>query len=132
MCACTVRAKTGCCPLHLLRPPFTLKTVAKTDSTNLRLYWHLGTVIFNWECSVRQLRIHAPDTGRNIGVDGKGFITANEWHDIHWEIRPASMRLVVDGELRFEGEGNWGQIQAPVGIGPCFGSTVTVRSLVVE
>jgi len=85
----------------------------------------------NWECSVRQLRLHAPDTGRNIGIDGKGFITANEWHDIHWEIRPASMRLTVDGELRFEGEGSWGQIQAPVGIGPCFGSTLTVRSFVV-
>jgi hypothetical protein len=29
------------------RPPFTVKTVAKTDSTNLRLYWHVGEVIFN-------------------------------------------------------------------------------------
>src|SRR5262249_51205389 len=33
------------------RPPFTIKTVAKTDSTNLRLYWHVGEIIFNWECS---------------------------------------------------------------------------------
>jgi hypothetical protein len=27
------------------RAPFTLRTVAKTDSTNLRLYWHVGEII---------------------------------------------------------------------------------------
>jgi hypothetical protein len=45
------------------RPPFTVKTVAKTDSTNLRLYWHVGEVIFNWECSIRRLKVHDPSTG---------------------------------------------------------------------
>jgi len=34
---------------RVFRAPFTLRTIAKTDSTNLRLYWHLGEVILNWE-----------------------------------------------------------------------------------
>ena len=36
--------------------PFTFRVVGKTDSTNLRMHWHRGELIFNWECSVRELR----------------------------------------------------------------------------
>jgi hypothetical protein len=42
------------------------------------------------------------------------------------------MRVLVDGKLRFERSGDWGSIEAPAAIGPCFGSTVTVRSFAVE
>ena len=44
-------------------PPFTVTTIARTDSTNLRLYWHVGEIIFNWEVSIRRLKIHDPETG---------------------------------------------------------------------
>ena len=108
-----------------------LTAVAKTDSTNLRLYWHLGEVILNWECSVRQLRVHLPDTGRQCGIENQGFISVDEWHEIVWEIGRDAMRVLVDGEPRFEGEGQFAAIEAPVAIGPCFGSTVTVRSFAV-
>jgi hypothetical protein len=114
------------------RPPFTVKTIAKTDSTNLRLYWHVGEVIFNWENSVRCLKVHDPEKGCWWDAADRGFLTGNEWHEIAWEILPASMRVLVDGELRFEHVGRWGEIEAPVAIGPCFGSTVTVRSFRVE
>ena len=114
------------------RPPFTIKTVAKTDSTNLRLYWHVGEVIFNWECSIRRLKVHDPITGRWWDAEGEGFIEVNQWHEIAWEILPTSMRVLVDGTLRFERSGDWGHIEAPVAIGPCFGSAVTVRSFTVE
>ncbi len=113
------------------RPPFVLRATAKTDSTNLRLYWHLGEIILNWECSIRQLRVHFPDTGRQCGLEDQGFITVDQWHDIVWEIGRDTMRVLVDGETRFEGEGQFGAIEAPLAIGPCFGSTVTVRSLAV-
>jgi hypothetical protein len=116
----------------LFRAPFTITTVARTDSTNVRLYWHLGEVIFNWECSVRQLRVHDPGTGKQYGVEDAGFITVDQWHEIVWEVEPGSMRLLVDGQPRFERDGDWGRIEAPLAIGPCFGSTVTVRSFVVE
>lgn len=59
--------------------PFTLRLVAKTDSTNLRLYWHR-----------------------------------------------------VDGRPRFACEGTYGRIDAPLAVGPCFGSTVTVREFAVR
>jgi hypothetical protein len=114
------------------RPPFTVKTVAKTDSTNLRLYWHVGEVIFNWECSIRRLKVHDPATGQWWDAEDEGFIEVNQWHEIVWEISPNSMRVLVDGKLRFERSGDWGGIEAPVAIGPCFGSTVTVRSFAVE
>ncbi len=117
---------------EVFRAPFTLRTVAMTDSTNLRLYWHLGEIILNWECSVRQLRVHDPETGRQYGIDDAGFITSGQWHEVDWEINPDSMRLLVDGRLRYEQEGKYGNIEAPLAIGPCFGSTVTVRSFSVE
>jgi hypothetical protein len=114
------------------RPPFTVAAVAKTDSTNLRLYWHVGEVIFNWEVSIRRLKVHDPETGRWWDGEDQGFITVDQWHEIRWEIQPTSMRVVVDGQLRFERSGNWSAIDAPVAIGPCFGSAVTVRSFRVE
>jgi len=117
---------------QVFRAPFTLKTVARTDSTNLRLYWHLGEIILNWECSVRQLRVHDPASGKQRGIEGAGFITVDQWHEVVWEIKSDSMRLLVDGELRCDQEGEYGLIEAPLAIGPCFGSTVTVRSFVVE
>jgi len=116
----------------VFRAPFTLKTVARTDSTNVRLYWHLGEIILNWECSIRQLRFHDPGTGRQTGIQDVGFIAVDRWHEIVWEVKPSSMQLLVDGELRYECNGEWGSIEAPLAIGPCFGSTVTVQSFVVE
>ena len=117
---------------ELFRPPFTVKTVAMTDSTNLRLYWHVGEVIFNWEVSIRRLKVHDPATGMWWDADDQGFIAVDQWHEIVWDVTPRSMRVLVDGVLRFERDGDWGQIEAPVAIGPCFGSAVTVRSFVVE
>lgn len=117
---------------ELFRPPFTVRTVAKTDSTNLRLYWHVGEVIFNWENSIRRLKVHDPETGRWWDADNEGFVEVNQWHEILWEIKPSSMRVLVDGTLRFEHGGDWGNIEAPVAIGPCFGSTVTVRSFMID
>src|SRR6516165_9050205 len=78
------------------RPPFTVTTVAKTDSTNLRLYWHVGEVIFNWECSIRCLKVHDPGTGRWLHAENKGFIEVDRWHEIAWEVNPSSMRVLVD------------------------------------
>jgi hypothetical protein len=116
----------------VFRAPFTLKTVAKTDSTNLRLYWHLGEIILNWECSVRQLRVHDPATGKQRGIEDAGFITADQWHEVVWEIKTDSMRLLVDGQQRFDQAGQYENVEAPLAIGPCFGSTVTVQSFLVE
>ena len=117
---------------QVFHAPFSLKAVAKTDSTNLRLYWHLGEIILNWECSVRQLRVHDPGTGKQRGIEDAGFITVDQWHEIEWEIKTDSMRLLVDGQLRYEQEGEYENITAPLAIGPCFGSAITVKSFIIE
>ena len=114
------------------RAPFTLRAVAKTDSTNLRLYWHLGEIILNWECSVRELRVHDPGTGRQIGIEDRGFIEVGVWHEIVWRIDAGAMSLVVDGEERFTCNGDYAAVDAPLAIGPCFGSTVVVREFSVS
>jgi hypothetical protein len=113
------------------KPPFRFRAVAMTDSTNLRLYWHIGEVIFNWECSIRELRVHDPATREQWGIKDQGFLTPGEWHEVIWEIHPTSMQVIADGRQRFACEGEYGGITAPVAIGPCFGSTVTVRELEV-
>ena len=116
---------------RLFRAPFTLRAIARTDSTNLRLYWHLGEIIFNWECSVRQLRVHDPATGKQRGLDDQGFVTPGDWHEIVWTVERNSMRVLVDGQVRVAADGEYSGIEAPLAIGPCFGSTVTVRELTV-
>jgi hypothetical protein len=113
------------------RAPFAFRVIGKTDSTNLRMHFHKGELIFNWECSVHELRVHDPATGEQHGLMDKGFITTNEWHDIVWEIALDRMRVLVDGEVRFEGEGDYSGIESAPSVGPCFGSTVTVREFSV-
>ena len=45
------------------RAPFAFRVVGRTDSTNLRMHWHRGELIFNWDarcgscaCMIRQRR----------------------------------------------------------------------------
>ena len=113
------------------RPPFVFRVVGKTDSTNLRMHFHRGELIFNWECSVRELRVHDPATAEQHSLPNKGFINTSEWHEISWEIRLDSMRIVVDGDVRFETKGDYSGIQSAPSVGPCFGSTVSVREFSV-
>jgi hypothetical protein len=113
------------------RPPFAFRVVGKTDSTNLRMHFHKGELIFNWECSVRELRVHDPATGEQHGLKDRGFITTNEWHDIVWEIGLSRMRVIVDGEVRYEEAGDYRGIESAPSVGPCFGSAVTVREFSV-
>ena len=109
------------------RAPFIFRVVGKTDSTNLRMHWHRGELIFNWECSVRELRVHDPATAKQHGLEDKGFITTTDWHEIVWEIHLDRMRVIVDGEVRFEGPGDYSGIVSTPSVGPCFGSTISIR-----
>jgi hypothetical protein len=113
------------------KPPFVFRVVGKTDSTNLRMHFHRGELIFNWECDVRELRVHDPATAEQHGLKGKGFIVTNEWHEIAWEIRLDRMRVVVDGEARYEGPGDYSGIESAPSVGPCFGSAIAVREFTI-
>ena len=116
----------GVAPM-VCRPPFVFRVVGKTDSTNLRMHFHRGELIFNWEMNVRELRANDPATGEQTGVTDKGFISTNEFHDIAWEIRLDRMRVIVDGEVRFERQGDYSGIESTPSVGPCFGSAISIR-----
>jgi hypothetical protein len=109
------------------RPPFVFRVVGTTDTTNLRMHFHRGELIFNWECDVRELKVFDPASAEDRSVKNKGFIATNEWHEISWEIQRDRMRVVVDGEVRFEGAGDYSGIESAPSVGPCFGSAISVR-----
>jgi hypothetical protein len=112
---------------QVYRAPFTLHVIGATNSTNLRLYWHRGEVILNWECSINELRIHDPGSNGRAGIEGKGFIEPGKMHDILWQVKLDGMTLIVDGETRYACSGSYGGIESAIGVGPCFGSKVTIR-----
>jgi hypothetical protein len=115
------------------KPPFALRVNAKTDSTNLRLYYNrVGVLIFNWECNENELRIHDPATGEQEGVADQGKIEPGKYHDIVWEVYPNGMRVLVDGKERARRRGNYERLEGSLGIGPAWGSVVTVKSFQVE
>ena len=109
------------------RAPFASRVVGRTDSTNLRMHWHRGELIFNWECSVRELRVHDPATAEQHGIKDGGFIAPADWHEIVWEIGLDRMRVIVDEEVRFEAPGDYSGIESAPSVGPCFGSTISIR-----
>jgi hypothetical protein len=75
-------------------------------------------MIFNWECNVRELRVHDPATAEQHGLKDSGFIVPNAWHEIS-EIRLDGMRVIVDGEVRFERSGDYAGIESALSVGPC-------------
>jgi hypothetical protein len=113
------------------RAPFTFRVVGRTDSTNLRMHWHGGELIFNWECNVRELRVHDPATNEQHGLKDKGFLTTSDWHEVVWEIRVDRMRVIVDGAVLFETQGDYAGIEAAPSVGPCFGSTISLRECTI-
>jgi hypothetical protein len=114
------------------RPPFSLHLKVKTDSRNLRLYYHLGVLIFNWEGNEDELRIHDPATAAQEGVANQGRITPEKYHNVVWTIYPDGMRIHVDGAERFRRRGNYEKLEAAIGIGPAFGSVITLESFRVK
>ena len=112
-------------------PPLIIRTRAKTDALNLRLSFGSGIVIFNWEVNPAELRVHDPANGRVNAIAGKGRILPNEWHDVVWEIARTGMRVIVDGQIRFQCSNDYSKLDATAGIGT-FLSQLKVASFVVE
>jgi hypothetical protein len=114
-------------------PPFALRVNAETDSRNLRLYYgHDGELIFNWEGNEDELRIHDPATGEQQGVPNQGRIEPDKYHDVVWEMYANGMRVLVDGKERARRRGHYERLEAALGVGPAFGSVVTIQSFRVE
>lgn len=120
--------------------PLKISLTAKTDSTNIRLYYGLGEVIFNWECGLNQMRLHDPLTAAQFGYDALGYIEPDYFAQIVWELGLDVMRITVDGKVRFESSDvpylqnieEAKQILSSVGVGSAWGSKVTITKLDVE
>ena len=120
--------------------PLRIEAVAKTDSTNLRLHFSKGHIVFNWEASPGQMACYEPVYGHPFTVKEQGQVPEDTWVRVTWVIREDHMQVLVDDELRYANKGETGDefhrinyrgLMGPVGIGPEWGSTVTVRSLSV-
>jgi hypothetical protein len=114
------------------KPPFTVKIKVQTDSTNIRLYYNKGRIIFNWECRQDELRVEDILTSQFLAVAGKGFLKPNKMHDIIIEVQKDSIILKADGKECYKGKGDYKDIEAPVGIGPCLGSKITVKEFIID
>jgi len=121
--------------------PLRIDATVKTDSTNIRLYYIKGEVIFNWECNPGELRIHDVITGNNYGYHGKGGVPKDEYVDIAWVIGKRRMEVFVNGEPRLQ-EDSYPYmgllmlepdrvICESVRISAAWGSAVTVKALTV-
>lgn len=111
--------------------PFTIRTWAKTDGLNLRLYCGKGMVIFNWEPNPGELRVHDPISAVASAVGDRGRIVPNEWHEIAWEILSGGMRISVDGQVRFQNRKDYSKFESSAAIGPYL-SKLTIASFTVE
>lgn len=111
------------------KPPFRLQVRASTDTTNIRLYYRSHLAILNWEVNPQELRMHYPGTGASTGIGGKGNIPVNVLCDIEVDVLTDKVILRVNGETRGELIANNTGLEGPVGIGPAFGSVVTVESM---
>ena len=66
-------------------------------------------------------------TAEQHGIKDKGFIATTDWHEIVWEVWLDRMRVIVDGEVRFDESGDYSGIESAPSVGPCFGSTISIR-----
>jgi hypothetical protein len=112
-------------------PPFVIRTRAKTESRNLRVYCGDGFVILNWEVNPLEMRVRDPLNKHDAGVSGKGLILPNTWHDIVWAVTTNGMSFSVDGQVRYQNRNDYRALNAWAGIGAAW-SKVTVDYFAVS
>lgn len=112
------------------KPPFRIQARVTTDSTNIRFYYNNNTLsIFNWEMNPRELRVHEPKTNRNMGFRDKGELERNKLHDIEIDVLDNEIKVKADRQRLVEVPADNTGLDGPVGIGPAFGSTLTLESM---
>jgi hypothetical protein len=113
------------------KPPVEILIEAKTHTTNLRIGYAARQVIFNWEHIGDELRIDGgPAGGKHKG--GAGAIPRDKYVLIRWLVTPTKQSIFVDGQLRYEHEGDYSTIDSPVSVFGAEGSEVTVKSIKVK
>lgn len=115
------------------KPPVDILIEAKTDSTDLRLGYAANEVIFNWGQGRNILRMSGGPAGMQNKA-GAGLIPTNKYVTFRWLVSPTKQQIYVNGQLRFEHEGDYSKIDNPISVfpSPSSGSEVTVRTIKVR
>jgi hypothetical protein len=113
------------------KPPVEITIEAKTNSTNLRMSYAAGAVIFNWERNRSELRVDGGPAGGKH-KPGAGSIPTNKYVTIRWVVTPTHQSIDVDGDRRYEHTGDYSKINAPVAVFCAEGSEVHVKSIKVQ
>ena len=118
--------------------PIRIDLTAKTNDTNIKLYYGLSEIIFNWECNQDELLVQDL-TGSRYSYPKKGYVSIDEYVDITWIIHTSYMKILLNNKEILHNE-NFPYIFALkndldkktaeyVRVGSAMGSTITVKSL---
>ena len=115
--------------------PLMIEAIAKTDSTNLRLHFAKGHIIFQLGGCARADGVLRTGLRPCVSRERtRGRVHEDTWVKITWVLGENQMQVLVDDELRYTNAGETGDdfhpvnyrgLFGPVGIGPAWGSTVT-------
>jgi len=108
--------------------PFKAQIVAKTDSTNIRIHYNKGRVIFNWESNPDNLRFHSFTNDKLSPFAGQGRLAPNQWATIELVVTDTDAEVLVDGKSRGKIADNFRGMKSRLGIQNACGSVVTVKS----
>jgi hypothetical protein len=114
------------------KSPVSIKAKVKPIGSNVRFHYGKGMIIFNWEVRPRELRIHCPGLSKKqkgTGVQGKGHLSRDAWHDIEWRIENDRMTVWADGELRSESVRSFPELNSPLAIGSALDGSFILESL---
>jgi len=115
----------------LYKPPLSIKVEAKTDTNNLRVYYGKGVFVFAWEKDPSKLRSLDIVDKKVKDVPNVSF-EPGKWHEILVDVGESALSVKLDGKTVLERSGDYKGVEAPVGIGPAFGSEITVKSISME
>lgn len=114
--------------------PLAVRMRAKTDSTNLRLAFLKGALVFNWGVAIDSLIGRDPSDGSFFHHEPGGYIPMNQHADIVWILERDYMVVAVNGEIRLHQTG-MPYMKAEnvfcdhVAVNAAFRSTITVSAL---
>ena len=113
------------------QPPVEITVVAKTDSTDLRLGYAADQIIFDWGMNRSELRVDGGPADGHHKV-GAGYITPGKFVTVRWVVTETNQSVYVDGNLRFEHDGDYSKINRCVSVFTADKAKVTVKSIKVK
>ncbi|MEM7014125.1 MAG: hypothetical protein AAF585_21910 [Verrucomicrobiota bacterium] len=113
--------------------PVKISMKAGTDTVGLRIYFGKAQLaIFNWQSNPKELRVASPAGGRAVGFPDQGLLEKSKLHEIEIELERKKIKVSVDGRERAELDTDLAGLEGTVGIGPAFGSVISVENFEVS